>query len=100
MKENKQGNLMDFLLDIEPLLTKDKYKPIKKLTQKETLKLQPWKLKLNYSKQSITFHKTREKLITHYNNLELLGSADIYKGYLNEYGMLRYKHHSYFKAEN
>ncbi len=37
MKE-KQGNLMDFLLDIEPLLTKDKYKPIKKLTQKRKAK--------------------------------------------------------------
>ncbi len=41
MKENKQGNLMDFLLEIEPII---KPKP-QKLTEKERLKSAPQKLK-------------------------------------------------------
>ncbi len=98
--ENKQqGNLLDFLLDIDPLLNKVKNKT-KKLTETERLKSAPWKLKLNFYDKSVTFHKTKEKLITYYDNLEMSGSADIYKGYLNKCGMLRYKHHSYFKEGN
>ncbi len=100
MKENKQqGNLMDFLLEIEPIISKHKPKH-QKLTEKERLKLAAWKLKLNFSDRSVTFHKTKEKLITYYQNLSIPGSADIYKGYLNDCQMLRYKHHSYFKAED
>ncbi len=98
MKE-KQGNLMDFLLEIEPIISKPKPKP-KKLTEKERLKSAAWKLKLNSSDRSVTFHETKEKLITYYQNLSIPGSADIYKGYLNDCQMLRYKHHSYFKAED
>ncbi len=44
MKENKQGNLMDFLLEIEPSISKHKPKP-KKLTEKERLKSAQQKLK-------------------------------------------------------
>ncbi len=96
MKENKQqGNLMDFLLEIEPIKPKTQ-----KLTEKERLKSAAWKLKLNFSDRSVTFHETKEKLITYYQNLSIPGSADIYKGYLNDCQMLRYKHHSYFKAED
>ncbi len=96
MKE-KQGNLMDFLLEIEPIISKPKPK---KLTEIERLKSAPWKLKLNFSDKSVTFHKTKEKLITYYQNLSIPGSADIYKGYLNDCQMLRYRHHSYFKGED
>ncbi len=96
---NKQGNLMDFLLEIEPIIGKSKHKT-KKLTEKERLKSAAWKLKLNFSDRSVTFHETKEKLITYYQNLSIPGSADIYKGYLNDCQMLRYKHHSYFKAED
>ncbi len=96
---NKQGNLMDFLLEIEPIIGESKHKT-KKLTEKERLKSAAWKLKLNFSDRSVTFHETKEKLITYYQNLSILGSADIYKGYLNDCQMLRYKHHSYFKAED
>ncbi len=100
MKENKQqGNLMDFLLEIEPIISKPKPEP-QKLTEKERLKSAPWKLKLNFSDRSVTFHETKEKLITYYQNLSIPGSADIYKGYLNDCQMLRYKHHSYFKSED
>ncbi len=100
MKENKhQGNLMDFLLEIEPIISKPKPKP-QKLTEIERLKSAPWKLKLNFSDKSVTFHKTKEKLITYYQNLSILGSADVYKGYLNDCQMLRYRHHSYFKGED
>ncbi len=100
MKENKQqGNLMDFLLEIEPIIGKSKHKP-KKLTEKERLKSAAWKLKLNFSDRSVTFHETKEKLITYYQNLSIPGSADIYKGYLNDCQMLRYKYHSYFKGED
>ncbi len=43
MKENKQqGNLMDFLLEIEPIIIKPKPK---KLTEKERLKSAQQKLK-------------------------------------------------------
>ncbi len=98
MKENKQGNLMDFLLEIEPIISKPKPKP--KQTEIERLKSAPWKLKLNFSDKSVTFHKTKEKLITYYQNLSTSGSADIYKGYLNDCQMLRYRHHSYFKGED
>ncbi len=44
IKENKQGNLMDFLLEVEPIISKPKPKP-KKLTEKERLKSAPQKLK-------------------------------------------------------
>ncbi len=45
MKENKQqGNLMDFLLEIEPIISKPKPKP-QKLTEKERLKSAQQKLK-------------------------------------------------------
>ncbi len=42
MKENKQGNLMDFLLEIEPIIIKPKPQ---KLTEKERLKSPQQKLK-------------------------------------------------------
>ncbi len=45
MKENKQqGNLMDFLLEIEPISSKPKPKP-QKLTEKERIESVPMKLK-------------------------------------------------------